>query len=203
MNPHLTEERDDSLQSRMIRAARLDASVYEEVKDDPAALAQALAVVLLTAVATGIGFGQGDLGLIAMGIAFALLGWYLTAHLTWLIGTRLLPERPKGAEPSSPGSAPSEPEAPPADPPTPIQLLRSIGFANSPGLLRLLAVVPEFRVLVISGTTVWMLCATVVAIRQGLAFRSTARAAAVYLVIQLLFAPLVLLLANPDAGPLP
>jgi len=203
MDQQLTDGPDDSLQSRMIRAARLDAGLYEEVKNDPAALTQALAVVLLTAVATGIGFGQGDLRLIAMGMSFALLGWYLTAHLTWFIGTRLLPERPApdGADPT--GIESSESGAAQSAPPTPVQLLRAIGFANSPGILRLLAVIPEFRVLVISGTTVWMLCATVVAIRQGLGFRSTARAAAVYLVIQLLFAPLVLLFANPEAGPTP
>jgi hypothetical protein len=203
MDQPLGKEPDHSLQNRMIRAARLDSALYDEVKDDPAALAQALAVVLLTAVATGIGFGQGDLRLIATGMAFALLGWYLTAYLTWFIGTRLLSEPRPSADSDSPPATPTESGAAPTKPSTPAQLLRTIGFANSPGLLRLLAVIPEFRVLVIAGTTAWMLCATVIAIRQGLAFRSTARAIAVYLVIQLIIAPLVLLFVSPEAPPGP
>jgi hypothetical protein len=166
----------------MIRTARLDPSAYDEVRDDPGALRQAAVVVLLVAVATGIGFGQGDLQLIGVGIVFALAGWYVTAVLSWALGTRLL------AEPDSPRVA------------SPAALLRTIGFANSPGLVRLLAVVPELRAVVILGTTIWMLCATVVAIRQGLGFRSTARAAGVYLVIQLLMVPLVILMVGwPEA----
>ena len=178
MDPH----RDDSLQGRMIRTARLDPAAYDEVKVDPRALPQATAVVLLVSVATGIGFGQGDLQLIGLGMLFALMGWYLTAYLSWFIGARLLPE----------------PDRPTAS--SPAALLRTIGFANSPGLVRLLAVIPEIRLFVIAFTTLWMLAATIVAIRQGLGFRSTARAACVYIVIQLLLAPLVLLFAGAETA---
>jgi len=175
---------DDSLQNRMIRAARLDPALYDEVKSDPGSLSGAVVVVLLSAVATGIGFGQGDLGLIALGMLFALLGWYLTAYLSWFIGTRFLPE------PESEARA------------TPAELLRAIGFANSPGIVRILAVVPEIATLVILVTTVWMLFATVIAIRQGLSYQSTARAVGVYFAIQIILVPLVLLVASPEApGP--
>ena len=178
MNP----DHEDSLQGRMIRTARLDPAAYDEVKVDPRALPQAFAVVLLASVATGIGFGQGDLQLIGLGMLFALMGWYFTAYLSWIIGTRLL----------------SEPERPASS--SPVELLRTIGFANSPGMVRLLAVIPEIRLFVIVATTLWMLAATVVAIRQGLGFQSTARAAGVYFAIQLLLAPLVLLFASPETG---
>jgi hypothetical protein len=162
----------------MIRAARLDPALYDEVKRDPGALLQAVVVVVLSAVATGIGFGQGDLGLIAMGMFFALIGWYLTAYLCWFIGTKFLPEPETDATPSD--------------------LLRAIGFANSPGIVRMLAVIPELRIAIIVATTVWMLCATVVAIRQGLSYRSTGRAVGVYVAIQIILVPLVLLLADPE-----
>ena len=174
---------DDSLQSRMIRAARLDPALYDEVKADPNALPQAAAVVLLASVATGIGFGQGDLRLIVLGVLFALLGWYLTAYLSWLIGTKLLPE--PGGETRA----------------TPAELLRAIGFSNAPGIVRLLAAIPDLALVVIAATTVWMLFATVIAIRQGLALRSTARAVGVYIAIQLLLVPIVLLFAAPGATP--
>jgi hypothetical protein len=182
MEPQAEPDRDDSLQGRMIRTARLDPAAYDEVKADPRALPQATAVVLLASVATGIGFGQGDLQLIGLGMLFSLMGWYLTAYLSWIIGTRLFPE-PEGPVASSPAA-----------------LLRTIGFANSPGLVRLLAVIPEIRLMVIGVTTLWMLAATVVAIRQGLGFQSTVRAAGVYLAIQLLLLPLVLLFASAETG---
>ena len=174
---------DDSLQSRMIRAARLDPTLYDEVKADPGALSQAVVIVLLSAVATGIGFGQGDLQLIALGMSFALVGWWITAYLTWFIGTRFLPEPETRA--------------------TPAELLRAIGFANSPGILRMVAAVPELAVIVIVATTIWTLCATVIAIRQGLSYRSTARAVGVYVAIQLVLIPLVLLFASPENPQVP
>ena len=174
---------DESLQSRMIRAARLDAALYDEVKDDPRALPQAIFVVVLAAVATGIGFGQGDLGLIALGMLFALLGWFFTAYLAHLIGTKVLPEPQTDAEPA--------------------ELLRTIGFSNAPGIVRLLAVVPDLTVFVMLATTVWMICATVIAIRQGLSYQSTARAVGVYAAIQILLVPLIFLFmaGEPPSSP--
>lgn len=164
----------------MIRAAGLDASLYEEVRKDPAALRQAFFVVMLAAVATGIGFGHGDLQLIALGMAFALLGWTVTAYLGWAIGDRLFPE-------TEPNSSPAE-------------LLRTIGFSNAPAILRLFAVVPELAVFVMALTTIWTLFATVIAIRQGLGYESTLRATGVYLAVQILLVPFALMLAGPDAA---
>ncbi|MBW2287754.1 MAG: hypothetical protein JRG80_17775 [Deltaproteobacteria bacterium] len=172
---------DDSLQGRMIRAAGLDPALYDEVKQDPAALRQAFSVVLLAAVATGIGFGQGDLQLIALGMLFGLLGWALTAYLSWVIGDRIFPE-------SGPRSSPAE-------------LLRTIGFANSPAIVRLLAVIPDATLFVMAGTTVWVLFSTVIAIRQGLGYQSMPRAIAVFTAIQVLMIPIALLLATPEAVP--
>jgi len=181
----------------MIRAARLDAALYDEVKDDPRALPQALFVVVLSTLATGIGFGQGELGPIGLGMLFALLGWWITAYLAHFVGTRFLPE-PK-TEPTDIGTGLSRESRGEA---TPAELLRTLGFSNSPGIVRMLAVVPELRIFVLLATTVWMICTNVIAIRQGLSYRSTVRAAGVYVTIQLLFAPLLLLfLAGGPPGP--
>jgi hypothetical protein len=171
---------DDSLQGRMIRAASLDPTLYDEVKRDPGALRQAFFVVLLAAVATGIGFGQGDLQLIVLGMLFALLGWALTAYLSWVIGDRIFPE--------------SEPRSSPA------QLLRTIGFANAPAIVRLLAVIPDTAVFVMAVTTVWVLFSTVIAIRQGLGYRSMPRAIGVFLALQVMMIPLALLLVTEEGG---
>jgi hypothetical protein len=172
---------DDSLQSRMIRAAGLDPALYDEVKRDPVALRQAFFVVLLAAAATGIGFGQGNFQLIMLGMLFALLGWALTAYLSWIIGDRIFPE--------------SEPRSSPAE------LLRTVGFANSPAIVRLLAVIPDTALFVMAVTTVWVLFSTVIAIRQGLGYQSTLRATGVFLALQIMMIPLALLLAAPEGMP--
>ncbi len=50
-----------SFVDRMIRAARLDVNLYEEVEADSAATGQAMAVVVLSSIAGGIGSGQGHI----------------------------------------------------------------------------------------------------------------------------------------------
>lgn len=77
---------------RMIRAAKLDAQVYEEVEADKSAMPQAIGVVVLSSVAGGIGFMQntGLTGLL-FGAVLSLIGWYIWAFVTYLIGTKLLP----------------------------------------------------------------------------------------------------------------
>ena len=78
---------------RMIRAAKLDVNLYEEVEADKNAMSQAVGVVALSSLAGGIGFMQtaGLTGLV-IGTAGSLLGWYIWAFLTYVIGTKLLPE---------------------------------------------------------------------------------------------------------------
>jgi len=144
--------------NRMIRAARLDAGLYEEVEADAGAMGQAVGVIVLSAVAAGLGTGRG-IGSIMVGSLVALLGWYVWAYLIYWIGTRLLPERETRA--------------------TYDELLRCLGFAASPGLIRVLGVVPGLRGIAFLAGSIWMLVATVIATRQALDYRSTWRAVGV------------------------
>ena len=146
---------------RMVRAARLDAAVYEEVEADTSATSQALTVVALSSIAAGIGMGAGIGGTVAS-LVVSLLAWYVWAFLTYWIGTRVLPE---------PQTSSSHGE-----------LLRVIGFAAAPGVIRVLGVVPFLRGLVFLVAAVWMLIAGVVAVRQALDYRSTGRAVAVVVI---------------------
>ena len=146
---------------RMVRAARLDAAVYEEVEADTTATSQALGVVVLSSIAAGIGTGTGIGGIVA-GIVISLPAWYVWAFLTYWIGTRLLPE---------PQTSSSHGE-----------LLRVIGFAAAPGVIRVLGVVPFLRGLVFLVAAVWMLIAGIIAVRQALDYRSTGRAVVVVLI---------------------
>ena len=146
---------------RMIGAAKLDTRVYEEVEADRTATPQALAVVVLASAAAGLGIGEGLSGLL-FGTVAGLLGWVIWAWLIYFIGTRWLPE---------PGTQADTGE-----------LLRTIGFATSPGILRVLGVVPGLGPIVFVVTTVWTLVAVIVAVRQALDYRSTARAVGVCII---------------------
>jgi hypothetical protein len=140
---------------RMVGAAKLDVRVYEEVEADRSATPQALAVVVLSAVAGGIGMGAGIRGLVVGTIA-GLVGWAAWAWLIYFIGTRWLPEPDTKADIG--------------------ELLRTIGFATSPGILRVAGIVPILGPIVIVVSAVWTLVAVVVAVRQALDYRSTGRA---------------------------
>ena len=59
------------------------------------------------------------------------------------------------------------------------QLLRTIGFSATPGLIRTLGIIRGVEELVAIVASLWMLAAMVVAVRQGLDYESTGRAVAV------------------------
>ena len=172
---------------RMIQSAKLDVRVYEEVEADQTALGQAMAVVILSSVAAGIGtFHQTGGGGILLGTVLALLGWFVWAGLIFVIGTRVLPEPQTRADYG--------------------QLLRTIGFASAPGIIRVLGFIPGTTVILYFGASIWMLVAMVIAVRQALDYRSTWRAVGVCLigwVIQALIIALILAAAGgsaPEAG---
>ena len=151
------------LKSRMIRAAKLDIDLYEEVEADQEALGQAMVVVVLSSMAAGIGgFAHGGLGEMLFGIVVALFGWYIWAYLTYLIGTKVLPEPQTKADHG--------------------ELLRTIGFSSSPGLIRIFGIIPGFTGIVFLVASIWMLISMVVAVRQALDYESTWRAIAVCLI---------------------
>jgi hypothetical protein len=152
-----------SFQDRIIRAAKLDVHLYEEVEADKGAMGQAMAVVVLASIAGGIGSPAGlGLGGILIGTIAALVAWYIWAFLTYFIGTKLLPEPQTKADVG--------------------ELLRTIGFSSSPGLIRVLGIIPFLRGLVFLAAGVWMLVAMVIAVRQALDYQSTLRAVGVCII---------------------
>ena len=176
-----------SLGDRMIRAAKLDKNLYEEVEADTGATRQAMLVVVLSSVAAGIGSagGGGLIGLLVGALA-ALAAWYIWAFLTYFIGTRLLPESQTKADVG--------------------QLLRTTGFSSSPGLLRILGILPGFTGIVFLVCAVWMLVAMIIAVRQALDYHGTGRAIAVCLigwVVQVVIIGLVMMFLGIGAGPQP
>ena len=152
-----------SLTQRMLGAAKLSAATYEEVEADRTATLQAMLVVVLASAADGVSAlrAMGVAGLALAALA-SLLGWYVWALSTFLVGTRLLPGAKTEADIG--------------------QLLRTIGFSAAPGLIRVLGVVPGLSGPVSVVASLWMLAAMVVAVRQALDYESTGRALAVCLI---------------------
>ena len=165
---------------RIIRAAKLDAQLYEEVEADTGAMRQAMGVVVLSSMAAGVGsVASGGLGGILVGTIAALIGWYVWAYLTYFIGTKFLPEPQTEADLG--------------------ELLRTIGFSSSPGLIRVFGIIPGLAGLLFPVASIWMLVAMVIAVRQALDYESTSRAVAVcvigWIVQLLIFVLLVFVLA--------
>ena len=146
-----------SFKDRIIRSAKLDVKLYEEVEADKGAMVQAMVVVILSSIAGGVGsLGKGGLSGLIWGTAIALVAWYVWAYITYIVGTKLLPEPQTNADYG--------------------QLLRTIGFSSSPGLIRILGIIPGLAGLVFLIAGIWMLVAMVVAVRQALDYKSTLRA---------------------------
>lgn len=152
----------NSFLQRLIGAAALDAVIYEEVEADTSATGQAFIVVLLSSLAAGIG-ARGLVGMSIGNVIFistlSLVAWATWALLVFEIGGRLMPEPQTRVDVG--------------------QLLRTIGFAATPGMLRIFGVLPGATIPAYVIAAVWMLLAMVVAVRQALDYKSTARAVAV------------------------
>ena len=157
---------------RMIRAAKLDVNLYEEVEADKSAMGQAMLVVVLSSLAAGVGvITDSGIGGIFLGAVSALAGWFIWSYLTYVIGTRLLPEPQTEADYG--------------------ELLRTIGFSSAPGIIRVAGIIPGLSWIVSFAASIWMLAAMIIAVRQALDYTSTLRAVGVcvigWLVQALLF----------------
>jgi hypothetical protein len=144
-----------ALTDQMIRASRLDVNLYEEVERDTTQTQNALYVVVISAVASAIaaaiGAGTGATG--GTGVVLALLagliapivGWVVGAGCIYFIGTRLFGGTATWGE-----------------------VMRTIGFAQSPGVLNILSFIPFIGGLISLVVGVWIIVADVIAIRQAL-----------------------------------
>jgi hypothetical protein len=151
-----------TLQQRIVGALRLETHTFEEVEADPNATTQALIVVVLASVSAAIGASGLRPGLLMTALVAAIVGWFVWALLTFVIGTKLL------AEPTTKADFG--------------QLLRVIGFTAAPGLFGILGIIPFLGWLVQFVIWVWQLIAMVIAVRQALDYSSTARAVLVCII---------------------
>jgi Yip1 domain len=139
----------NTLTDRMQRAARLDTQLYAEVEADRTATTQALLVVVIVAVASGIGAAVlGGLGTMLpslfAGVMREIFGWAVFSFAAFYVGTRMF-----GGTATWGG------------------LLRTLGFAHAPGVLYLFTFIPVLGPLIALAAFVWTLIASYIAVRQA------------------------------------
>lgn len=165
---------------RLVGAAILDVDIYEEVEADTTATPQAALVVCLGAAAVAIGESRTGLVAVAIGVFSELLGWLVWSGITYIIGAGLLRGTATWGE-----------------------LLRTIGFAQGPGFLSMLRVVPVLNAPVLHVVRLWKLVAAIVAMRQALDIgtgRAIVTAALGFIAYVALAAALITLFGAPVPG---
>jgi hypothetical protein len=146
-----------TLGQRMVGAMKLDVNTFEEIERDPSAITQAVAVILITSVASGIGnIYYGGLTGIFGGLIGSLLGFLAWAGLVFAIGTKVMPDPATKADFQ--------------------ETFRVVAFAASPGVFLVVGIIPLIGWLFRLPIAIWMFIAMVVAVRQVLDYSDTAKA---------------------------
>jgi len=145
--------------NRAMRAAMLDVNLYEEAEANTQLTQEALMVVILVSIASGIGnflagilngsIGSALLGLI-LAVVLGVVSYYIWAYVTYFVGTNLFDGTADVGE-----------------------LLRTLGYASGPRVLGVLAFIPCLGGLAGLAGAIWALVAGVVAVRQALDFDTT------------------------------
>ena len=145
----------------MVGAARLDSQTFEEVSADQTATRQALLVLLIAALTSGLGIGHrtGALPLFVFNWGIAWATWVL---IIYVLSTTLF---------RVPDTVPDWG-----------QLVRTTAFAQAPVVFMIFGLIPVPGTIVFvlfSLVTVWQVAAMTVATRQALGYQSMFRAAIV------------------------
>ena len=146
------EKMNSQYVNRIIRACKLDVSLYEEVEADKSATLQAASVVVLSSLAAGVGALSLGASNFLMAPLLSLVSWYVWAYIIYFIGAKLFPEPTTKADHG--------------------ELLRTIGFSSAPGLIRVFGFTPELMSITFIGAAIWMLVAMIIAVRQALIIKA-------------------------------
>ena len=169
--------RSTSFADRLRGALMLDARTYREVEQDTNANSQAALIIVLAALAAGIGsLLSRDLIQNALGtVLSSVLQWVVFSFVAYYVGASLFSTGQTSV--------------------TPGQVLRTIGFAHAPKLFLVLGIIPILGW--IAGLVVffWFLAAAILALREAFEF-DTGRAIGTGLValIGILVVDIVLLI---------
>ena len=160
--------------NRMLGTARLNVETIEDIERDGSATIQALIVVIIVALASGVGeLLSGDTDIVSalvLGVIRGVVSWAIWALIAMFVGTKILKTEQTEADWG--------------------QLARGTGFAQTPGILNVLAFVPAVGTAIVVAAFVWRFAAMVIAVRQCLDYTSTLRA---FFVILISFIPVAII----------
>jgi hypothetical protein len=151
------------LTGRMVGAMKADVATLTEIENDPNAMGQAVTVIVIAGIASLIGniFRNGIGGGI-FGLVSSIVGYALFSLFVYLIGVKVMPEPTTKADFN--------------------ETFRVIGFAASPGVFSVLAIIPFLGPLIALLVGIWSLVIGVIAVREVLDYSNTGRAIIVALV---------------------
>jgi hypothetical protein len=147
---------------RIMRAIRLDWTVFREIAEDQNAMTEAAIIVLVVTFLSGVGTFIGsliaDVGFGGALLAFfgtwlisgVLIGWIGWAILTFFVGTTFFQGR--------------------SDIP---EMMRVLGYANAPNLLGIFGFIPCVGWLISLAGAILALIAGVIAVREAMEFDTT------------------------------
>lgn len=151
------------LTGRMIGAMKADVKTFTEIEADQGAMGQAITVIVIAGVAALIGniFRAGVISGV-FGLIGSLLAYGLFSVMVFLIGTKVMPEPATKADFN--------------------ETFRVVGFAASPGVFNVLAIVPYLGPLISLLVWLWGMVIAVIAVREVLDYSNTGRAIIVCLI---------------------
>ena len=138
----------------MVGAALLDGRVYEHLNRARGTGLQAIAVLVVVVCARGVGkvgIEEGGWFTFLIGVFLGLVWWTIFTLVGYVVAAMIQPadSRPRQA-----------------------QLARLVAFAQAPGVLWLLGLVPRFGFAMVNAVVVWQLVATAFAFQYALGDRS-------------------------------
>ncbi len=142
---------------RLRLAFTVNSDFYEEIISDPKTQAHSLWVVAIFAMAASFGtFGRAGGTAVNISLFVTLFSWYIWAFTTYYLGTRFFAETDT-----------------PKDKKT---IMRVMGFASAPGILRIFGLIPHLSGLLFIVSSLWMLYASATGLKKALNYSSMSRA---------------------------
>ena len=141
---------------RLLNVSRFNLKVYDEILADKSAFSTALGVVFLLGFAASIGEGAVDFVPLVRVTAVTIIALILSIYVTYVLGTKVFPEKE---------------ETPDWE-----KFLSAVSYACAPGMFYVLGLFPFLRQIVFLVVSVWLFVSVVAAVRHVMNYTSLGRA---------------------------
>ena len=148
---------------RVVGAMKLDPNAFEDVERDVTAIGQSVGVIVLAAVASGIGnVYYGGLRGIIYGACMSIVGFLVWSLIVWVIGTKVMPEPTTKADYA--------------------ETFRVLGFSAAPGIASVITIIPILGWILMFLIWIWQIAAMVIAVKAVLDYSTLGKAIIVVII---------------------